>query len=133
MTKRRKVPPQSPNVPPPVSPQQGSSETDRQVQQNPRPAAIVYLQYVVPAVMLLAYLYLWFGPPVSLNDPWWDASELLNSSSTITDPAQRNATIEKAGTELKRLTEQHPYHARIHYMLSYYYLHTGQLDPAIEQ
>jgi tetratricopeptide (TPR) repeat protein len=139
MTKRRKVPPQSPNVRPPVSPQQGSSEVEEKandvdLEVKPKLSSpIVALQLVVPAVMLLMFLYLWFGPTVALNDPWWDAAELLNSASGMSDPAQRNATIQKAGAELKRLSELHPYHARVRYMLAYYYLHTGQLDPAITE
>jgi len=137
MTKRRKVQPQNPNVsPPPVSPPQVSSEADLKVKEGElqpkgKLPAVKIAQFVVPTLMLLIYLYLWFGPAVTVTDPWSDDAELLDSATKMTDPAQRSAAFEKAGTDLKRLIAEHPYHARVHYYLSFYYLSTRQLDGAI--
>ena len=90
-------------------------------------------QFLVPGLMLFIFLYLWFVPGPVVIDPWWEAAQLMDSASNMTNGAQQFATFEKAGSELKRLSAQHPYHARLRFFLSGYYLNTGQLDSAIAE
>lgn len=84
---------------------------------------------VLPVLMLLSVLAIWFGPSPGLSDPWVDAAKDLGSPGE-TDAARR-ATFLKAAAELTRLTELYPRHARVHYSTAYALLMAGDLDGAI--
>jgi tetratricopeptide (TPR) repeat protein len=133
MKKPQKTRPTTPGGPAPVPQQQPNAEANKPVKPNVHDATVSPLLLVVPAVMLMMYLYLWFVPGPVVMDPWWEAADLMESASNMTNAAQQLATLEKAGSELKRLSAQHPYHARLHYFLSVYYLNIEQIDSAIAE
>ena len=89
--------------------------------------------FVPPALFLLVYLCLWFAPPVKVEDPWNVGVSLVNASRTTQDPARKQATLDRAGAVLKEVVRNHPYHARAHFFLGYYYDDAGYYDAAIAE
>lgn len=88
---------------------------------------------LIPSILLAFILILSFsGIDAEVTDPWYKAIQKIQNSQKLnqTDPDKARKLLEEGGNELKALSEKHPYHARIHYLLSYYYLNTGQYDLA---
>jgi tetratricopeptide (TPR) repeat protein len=108
-------------------PQEGRPEGEKQ-----RPATVPWA-LLSPLVMFLVYVYIWYGPTVVLEDPWDAAVTLMDSTANVQDPVRRQGMLEKSGAELKQLSELHPYHARVHFLLGRYYIRTGQFQAAIEE
>jgi tetratricopeptide (TPR) repeat protein len=132
MKKRQKIRPTTQDGLAPVPQQQRNADVaEPQVKPTSRP--VVRLQFLMPGLMLLIFLYLLFVPGPVVMDPWWEAAELMNSTTNMKDQAQQLATFEKAAAELKTLSALHPYHARVHHFLSVCYLNLGQLDSAIQE
>lgn len=89
--------------------------------------------FFFPALFLVVFLFLWFAPPVTLEDSWNEGVNLVNASRVIDDPATKQATLDKAGVVLKDVVRLHPYHARAHFFLAYYYDDAGDYDAAIAE
>jgi len=86
-----------------------------------------------PALFLVVFLFLWFAPHVTLEDSWNEGVNLVNASRVINDPATKQATLDKAGVVIKDVVRLHPYHARAHFFLAYYYDDAGDYDAAIAE
>jgi|JI10StandDraft_1071094.scaffolds.fasta_scaffold20521_5 tetratricopeptide (TPR) repeat protein len=83
----------------------------------------------LPVLMLVGVLVVWSGPPPDLKDPWAEAAKGFGSPGET--EAARRATFLKAASELTRLTEAYPKHARVHYMTAYALINIDDLDGAI--
>src|SRR5262249_23545893 len=88
--------------------------------------------YLIPALSLLAYVALWFSP-VTLQDPWYEALADVNAARGAGDSGAKRALLAKAGAQLDELVRLHPYHARVHFILAYYYNDVGDSDRAMAE
>lgn len=73
-------------------------------------------------IAIIIYALIWIikpGEPVV--DPWFAAVKLVDSSNRVQDPAIKAKLMNEGGNELRRLVKLHPYHARVHYYLGYYF------------
>jgi tetratricopeptide (TPR) repeat protein len=89
--------------------------------------------FFIPALFLLTFVALWFVPPVEIKDPWDEAISLVNAARKTKDPGGKQALLDQAGTQLRELVRRHPYHARVHFVLAYYYDDAGDYDASIVQ
>lgn len=87
----------------------------------------------LPLLFLAALFFTWFGPSIDITDPWFDAVLKVDSASKVTDPALRSKLMDEGGAELKKLIKEYPFHARVHFMLGFYYMKSGKMDSAISE
>jgi hypothetical protein len=89
--------------------------------------------YLVPVVMVTAYMFFWNAPKINFTDPWYEAFSIVNAATKTPNTFLRQKLLEKGGKELKDLCRKYPYHARVHYLLGCYFEYIGQYDSAIVQ
>lgn len=80
---------------------------------------------LIPALILSTLLILAFsGIDADVTDPWYAAIQEVQKGQKMAkdNPEEAMKLINSGGEKLKELTEIHPYHARVHFLLSYYYL-----------
>jgi tetratricopeptide (TPR) repeat protein len=83
-------------------------------------------------IAFIFYALIWIippGPPV--EDPWYKAVKLVDSSKKLNNPKMKNKLLKSAGNELKHLVDIHPYHAKVHFFLGYYYFVKQNWDSAL--
>jgi tetratricopeptide (TPR) repeat protein len=86
-----------------------------------------------PGLLLVVFLGLWFAPHVDFDEPWNEGMTLVNASRKAASPAERKSMLDRAGALLKEQVRLHPYHARLHFFLGYYYDDAGEYDKAIAE
>ncbi len=87
------------------------------------------LPFIVAA---LVYWWIWIVPTgEKVKDPWYAAVHLVDSARKTNNPKLKTELLNKGGNELKRLVAEHPYHARIHFFLGYYYFAKKNWDSAL--
>ncbi len=86
---------------------------------------------LAPALFLAAYLFLWNHPKIKLIDPWYYAFYQVSAGLNARNTPAGRAMLDKGGDALRSLRATYPFHARIHFMLGYYYENTGSYDSAI--
>jgi|GEM_PF-6190436 len=92
-----------------------------------------YHTLIPPILFTILLVLVWSGWSVELEDPWYRAAGVIDSAARkIEDPLLKKQMIERGGSDILRLHEQHPYHPRVTYLAAFYYLNVGQLDRAIE-
>lgn len=86
----------------------------------------------VPLVIIaVLYLLVWTGKGEKPTDPWYEAARLVDSSRKI-ESKQLSSRLYSEGLEkLQDLTEKHPYHARVHFLLGYAYMVGKRWDSAM--
>ena len=85
------------------------------------------------AIAVVLYLLIWTEPGEPVLDPWFEAVKLIDSSRKESDPALKKELLDKAGNDLRSLVNKHPYHARVHFLMGYYYSNTNKWDSAISE
>jgi Tfp pilus assembly protein PilF len=89
---------------------------------------------VIPFVLMaLLFVAIWATENPKVTDPWYAAAQLVDSSRKVEDPELKKKLLEKGGSELRRLVEKHPYHARVHFLLGFYYLNAQKHDSAMAE
>jgi tetratricopeptide (TPR) repeat protein len=102
------------------------SEEETKVTSN---LIISSIPFIISAIL---WILLWIipnGPAVV--DPWYKAVKLVDSASKIQDNKIRYGILEEGGNQLRDLTLKHPYHARVHFFLGYYYFVSQKWDSAL--
>ncbi len=83
------------------------------------------------AAAVIFFLLIWTEPKTEVRDPWYEAAYLIDSAKKVNDPQLKQKLLDKGGSQLQDLVKKHPYHARVHFLLGYYYLSVGKWDSAI--
>ena len=92
------------------------------------------IKVFIPLFIALAIFgFVWIDVDVDLKDPWYRAASKIQKSNTIKDKTEKIEMIEEGGQELRELVAKHPYHARVHYLLGYYYVQSQKWDSAITE
>lgn len=90
------------------------------------------LQTIIPiAFVTVLFLISWVDFDVDVRDPWYKAVAKVDSAARSSDPAMKNELLEEGGKELKELLNEHPYHARLYFFISYYYFQKQEWDSVI--
>jgi len=84
-------------------------------------------------IALVIFGFVWIDIDVDLKDPWYRAAAKVQQSNSIKDKKEKLELLEEGGQELRELVAQHPYHARVHYLLGYYYVQSQKWDSAIAE
>ena len=84
------------------------------------------------AIFVLVFLWIWTEPAEKPTDPWFEAAFLVDSSRKVQDPKLKSEMLEKGGDQLRDLVNRYPKHARVKFLLGYYYSNAGKLDSAID-
>jgi Flp pilus assembly protein TadD len=84
-------------------------------------------------VAVIIYAFIWTKPDVVVQDPWYEAIMMVDSSQRVQSPELKKELMDKGGNMLRQLVIQHPYHARVHFFLGYYYMLSGNMDSTIIQ
>lgn len=85
------------------------------------------------AVAVIIYTLVWTKVETVVQDPWYEAIMMVDSSQRVKDPQLKQQLMDKGGNKLRQLVIQHPYHARVHFFLGYYYFLAGNWDSTIIQ
>lgn len=85
------------------------------------------------AIALIIWLFIWIVPKGSpVIDPWYKAIQLVDSAANRTqNPKIKQKLFDESGQQLRDLVKKHPYHARVHFFLGYYYFVTQNWDSAL--
>jgi tetratricopeptide (TPR) repeat protein len=87
--------------------------------------------FVLPGLMILFLLFLWSSPLPNFTNPWNEATALIDLAQETKDPVMRKQLMDEGGNRLLGLLKQHPYHARLQYYMSHYYMVEENYDSAI--
>ncbi|MFP4526911.1 MAG: tetratricopeptide repeat protein [Candidatus Kapaibacterium sp.] len=85
------------------------------------------------AVMLILFILVWTTENPKVIDPWFRAAQMVDSSRKVDDPALQKELLEQGGQRLRELVKEHPYHARVHFLLGFYYTTAQKYDSAITE
>ena len=88
---------------------------------------------VIFIAAICIYLYAWTDVGDPVVDPWFAAVQLVDSSRKVDDPQLKHQLLERGGDELRYLTAKFPYHARVHFLLGYYYSTAAKWDSSIAE
>lgn len=84
-------------------------------------------------IAIIIWLLIWIVPKgAPVVDPWYKAVQLVDSAANKTqDPKIKQILFNEGGNQLKELVKKHPYHARVHFFLGFYYFTTQNWDSAL--
>jgi tetratricopeptide (TPR) repeat protein len=85
------------------------------------------------AIAIIIFLWIWTKPGDEVVDPWYKAALKVDSSRKTFDPALKVKLLNEGGDELRELVKKYPFHARVHYLLGFYYMTAQKLDSAITE
>ncbi|MBM2814536.1 MAG: hypothetical protein HW421_1298 [Ignavibacteria bacterium] len=80
---------------------------------------------------IIIFFTIWTEPGVVVMDPWFRAVKLVDSSRRVQDPAEKSRLLETGGNQLRELIAKYPKHARVHFLLGYYYITAQKFDSAM--
>jgi tetratricopeptide (TPR) repeat protein len=95
-------------------------------------SSYTWKSFLLPGISLFCLLFLFFdiySPKVT--DPWYAGSTLCSKANRTEDTALRNQYLNEGGTILLEQNRIHPYHARVWFLLGYYYLLKQDYDSAV--
>lgn len=85
------------------------------------------------AIAVIIFIWIWTKPGDEVVDPWYKAALKVDSSRKTFDPSLKVKLLNEGGDELRELIKKYPYHARVHYLLGFYYMTAQKLDSAITE
>lgn len=97
----------------------------------PQPVAKRVIAAIPFAVAVILFLMIWTENKTEVLDPWYAAVRLVDSSKNVTDAGEKTRLLEEGGAKLRDLLVKHPYHARVHFFMGYYFFMTQKWDSAI--
>jgi len=87
--------------------------------------------FIPLGIAIILFGFVWIDVDVDLQDPWYRAATKIQKSRSIEDKNEKITMLEEGGQELRELVAKHPYHARVHYLLGFYYTESKKWDSAI--
>ncbi|MCX6155461.1 MAG: tetratricopeptide repeat protein [Candidatus Kapabacteria bacterium] len=106
-------------------------QNSKSVKAAVNPKKIIWISILALAVIIYSLLLVDWG--VKVVDPWYAAALLVDSSRKVTDPALKASLLEEGGDKLRVLAKDFPSHARVHFLLGFYYLNSAKWDSAIPE
>ena len=95
-------------------------------------SSYTWKSFLLPGISLFCLLFLFFdiySPKVT--DPWYAGVTLCSQANKTTDTTLKNQYLKEGGTILLEQNRIHPYHARVWFLLGYYYLVKQQYDSIV--
>lgn len=138
MSKRKKIPKPKNQTPKQQSAKSAPLRAPSEVQDKKKPLKFSFSDPRFRAVLLLIaaiviYLLVWTPEGPEVVDPWFKAARLVDSSRKVDDPQLKSQLLQEGGNSLRNLAEKHPYHAKVHFLLGFYYLTAHKWDSAISE
>ncbi len=102
-----------------------SIEDDKKSIQNNSLSSLIFGAFIV------LFIFVWAVPFDEVQDDWKVAVLKVDSSRKVTNPELKMKLYNEGGESLKNLLREHLYHARLHFMLGFYYYVGENYDSAL--
>lgn len=91
----------------------------------------INIELLIYIIFILVFLFAFLVPFDEVQDPWKKAILLIDSSRKEANPQKKSEMFENGGKQLMNLLKEHPYHARLHFMVGYYKYLDNKYDAAM--
>jgi tetratricopeptide (TPR) repeat protein len=103
---------------------------DMTSKENKRPRHARFWAAAPLAIAAALYIFIWSGKGEKPVDPWFKAAMLVDSAAKTSDMKIKAELMAKGGSDLRKLAKKYDYHARVHFLLGYYYMKNKIWDSA---